>query len=87
MVAEASILLPPGPQSTAGLVVSLVLLVGVALSFLLPWDDIPPWASVIVPIAYTGSVLTLILATGESAAGVGIVVLPCAGSLRQLWVS
>ncbi len=75
VVAELSILLPPGPQSTAGLVVSLVLLAAVALSFLLPWDDIPAWASVFVPLAYTGSVLALILATGESASGVGIVIL------------
>lgn len=75
VVAEASLLLPPGPRSAAGAAVSLVLLVAVATSFALPWDRLPAFATVLVPLAYTGSVLALVLATGQSASGIGIVVL------------
>jgi signal transduction histidine kinase len=75
IVAEVSIVLPPGSQSTPALIVSLTLLIGVALSFWLPWNRIPQWLSVIVPVTYAGSLLALILATGQSNSGVGIVVL------------
>jgi len=66
--------LPPGPASTPAAVASVALLVAVAAAFLLPWARLPAWMSVLVPLAYTGSVLGLILATGTTS-GVGIVIL------------
>jgi len=73
-LAEASLALPPGPQSTSTAVVSVLLLLAVPGAFLLPWPRLPAWASVFVPLLYTGSVLALILAAGASS-GVGIVIL------------
>jgi diguanylate cyclase (GGDEF)-like protein len=74
--AEASLALPPGPVSTADTAVSVSLLVATALAVvLLPWDRLPSWATVLAPLTYLGSVLTLILAAGGSTAGVGTVVL------------
>jgi signal transduction histidine kinase len=74
VAAEASLALPPGTHQWAGVTVSLVLLVVVALAFLLPWDRLPGWMSVLVPLAYTGSALALTLA-GGTVSGVGIVLL------------
>ena len=74
VLAEASLALPPGPTSTWAAVISVVLLLAVAAAFLLPWPRLPAWTTVFVPLAYTGSVLALILATG-SASGVGVVIL------------
>ena len=74
MLAEASLALPPGPASTGAAVASVVLLVAVAAAFLLPWPRLPGWMPVLVPLAYTGSVLCLILAAGTTS-GVGIVIL------------
>jgi hypothetical protein len=52
----------------------VLLLLAVAAAFLLPWPRLPVWASVFVPLLYTGSVLALILAAGATS-GVGIVIL------------
>lgn len=72
-LAEASLALPPGPQSAPGAIVS-VLLLAVPVAFLLPWPRLPEWATVFVPLLYTGSALALILAAGATS-GVGIVIL------------
>jgi signal transduction histidine kinase len=74
VVAEVSVLLPPGPQSWPAFIVSAVLLVAVGAAFALPWARLPGWMPVLVPLAYTGSVLALILADG-TASGVGVVIL------------
>jgi hypothetical protein len=74
VAAEASLALPPGTHQWAGVTVSLVLLAAVGLAFLLPWDRLPGWMSVLVPLAYTGSALALTLAAG-TVSGVGIVLL------------
>jgi signal transduction histidine kinase len=74
VLAEASLALPPGPASTGAAVASVVLLVAVAAAFVLPWSRLPGWMPVLVPLAYTGSVLGLILAAGTTS-GVGIVIL------------
>jgi signal transduction histidine kinase len=74
VLAEASLALPPGPTSAWAAAVSVVLLVAVAAAFLLPWSRLPGWMPVLVPLAYTGSVLALILAAGTTS-GVGIVIL------------
>ena len=75
VLAEASLALPPGPQSRAAALASVVLLLlTAAAAVLLPWSRLPAWTSVLVPLAYTGSVLALILAAGTTS-GVGIVIL------------
>ncbi len=75
-IAEASLALPPGPRSMGYTTLSVVLLVAVALAmFLLPWERLPETITVLVPVAYAGSVLTLVLAAGGSTSGVGIVIL------------
>ena len=72
--AEASLALPPGTQAWPAVTVSLVLLAATGLAFLLPWNRLPGWATVLVPLAYTGSALALTLA-GGTVSGVGIVLL------------
>ena len=62
VVAELSLALPGGIQSVPAAVVSLVLLAATGAAFLLPWARLPGWASVLVPLCYTGSVLALVLA-------------------------
>jgi signal transduction histidine kinase len=74
VLAEASVALPPGPQSGGAVVASVLLLLLTAAAFLLPWSRLPDWAPVLGPLLYTGSVLALILAAG-STSGVGIVIL------------
>ncbi len=73
-LAEASLALPPGPQSAPAAIVSVLLLLAVPAAFLLPWPRLPAWATVLVPLLYLGSVLALILAAGATS-GVGIVIL------------
>ena len=72
--AEASLALPPGTQAWPAVTVSLVLLAATGLAFLLPWNRLPGWATVLVPLAYTGSALALTLA-GGTVSGIGIVLL------------
>lgn len=74
VVAEASLALPPGTRVGTAVIVSLVLLAAVALAFLLPWDRLPAWAPVLVPLACTGWALALTLA-GGTVSGVGLVLL------------
>ena len=70
VAAEASLALPPGTHAWLTVTVSLVLLAATGLAFLLPWNRLPAWASVLVPLAHTGSVLALTLAAG-TVSGVG----------------
>jgi signal transduction histidine kinase len=74
VLAEASLALPPRPQSGASAAVSLVLLLAVAAAFALPWPRLPPFLAVLVPLAYCGSVLALILSMGATS-GIGLVIL------------
>ena len=74
VLAEASVALPPGPQSGVSVAVSLVLLLAVAAAFALPWPRLPAFLGVLVPLAYCGSVLALILAAGATS-GIGLVIL------------
>ena len=74
VAAEVSLALPPGTHAWPAVTASLILLVATGLAFLLPWNRLPAWASVLVPLAYTGSVLALTLAAG-TISGVGIVIL------------
>jgi signal transduction histidine kinase len=76
VIAEASLLLPPGPASLSDVVVSLVLLAAVAAEIIfVPWRRVPGWLTVTVPLLYTASVFALIQAAGGSTSGVGIVLL------------
>jgi signal transduction histidine kinase len=89
VLAEASLALPPGPTSTPAAVASVVLLAAAAAAFLLPWPRLPGWLPVLVPLAYTGSVLALILAAGTTS-GVGVVILVpliWTALFGQLWES
>ena len=74
VAAEASLAFPPGTHAWPAVIVSLVLLAVTGLAFALPWNRVPAWASVLVPLFYTGSVLALTLAAG-TVSGVGIVIL------------
>jgi hypothetical protein len=65
-VAEASLAFPPCPTSGWAVTVSVALLLAVPAAFLLPWRHLPAWMTVLVPLAYTGSVLALILAAGAT---------------------
>jgi signal transduction histidine kinase len=73
-LAEASLALPPGPVSAAYAVISVVLLAGTAAAIaFLPWDRLPSWTKVSVPVLYTVSVFALIEAAGGSQSGLGLV--------------
>ncbi len=74
VVAEASLALSSGPVPAWPATVSVGLLLTVAAAFALPWQRLPGWLPVLPPLAYTGSVLALILAAGP-ASGMGIVLL------------
>jgi signal transduction histidine kinase len=73
-LAEASLVLTPGAIPAWPAWISLVLLLATAAAFTLPWERLPSWLSVFVPLTYIGSVLALILAAGDTA-GVGIILL------------
>ena len=76
VIAEASLLLPPGPASLPNAVASVLLLAAVAAEIaFVPWPRVPGWLTVTVPLLYTVSLLTLIQAAGGSTSGVGIVLL------------
>ena len=74
VLAEVSLALPPGVQSWPAVIASIVLLLAVLASFALPWQRLPSWMTVLVPLAYTGSVLALILAASmyPSSPGAGL---------------
>ncbi len=73
-LAELSLALPPGPKSAPATVASVALLVVTAIAVLLPYDRLPPGTTVTAPVVYMGSVLALVLATGSSSSGVGIMI-------------
>ena len=76
LIAEASLLLPPGPASLPDAIVSAALLAGVAAEIaFVPWPRVPGWLTVTVPLLYTISILFLIQAAGGSNSGVAIVLL------------
>lgn len=74
VLAEASLALPPLPDSAAAVASSVILLVAAAALTLAPWQRLPSWLPVIVPLTYAGSVLALILAARANS-GVGLVLL------------
>ena len=74
VAAAVSLALPPGTRAWPAVTVSLILLATTGLAFLLPWNRLPGWATVLVPLAYTGSALALTLA-GGTVSGVDIVLL------------
>jgi diguanylate cyclase (GGDEF)-like protein len=75
VLALASLGLPPGPTSISEALVAIALLAASAAGLFLPWDRIPAPLTVLVPLAYTASVLMMVLATGTSTSGIGIVVM------------
>lgn len=76
LIAEASLLLPPGPASLPYAIVSVLLLAGVAAEIIfVPWPQVPGWLTVTVPLLYTASIFALIQAAGGSTSGVAIFLL------------
>ena len=76
ILAEVSLALPPGPQSAGYTALSVILLVAVLVAVpLAPWNRLPQWMTVLVPVALVAWVLTLTLATGSATSGIGIVIL------------
>jgi signal transduction histidine kinase len=76
ILAEASLALPPGPVSIPEAIASVViLLVTAALVVLLPWDRLPAWCDVTVPLLYTASVLPLTQAAGGTYSGIMLILL------------
>jgi signal transduction histidine kinase len=76
ILAEASLTLPPGPVSIPEAIASLViLLVTAALVVLVPWDRLPAWCDVAVPLLYTASVLPLTQAAGGTYSGIMLILL------------
>jgi diguanylate cyclase (GGDEF)-like protein len=82
LLAEASIALPPGPTSGTDTVISALLLFLTTVGCFLPWERLPTWSPVVVPLLYIGSVLALNLAAGGSTSGLGIVIF-----LPLVWAS
>jgi len=76
VLAEASVVLPPGPRSAWALFASVVLLLAVAAAFALPWSRLPAQLMVLVPLAYCGSLLALILAAGVTKGLTAVVLVP-----------
>jgi signal transduction histidine kinase len=74
-IAEASLALPPGPQSTVALTISLVLLAATAGAVYLPWERLPRTATVLVPLFYLGSVVALTDASGGTSSGTSVLLL------------
>jgi len=75
-LAEASLALPPGPDSVVDAVASAAILaVTAALVVLLPWDRLPAWCDVAVPLLYTASVFPLIQAAGGQYSGIMLILL------------
>ena len=76
VLAEASLALPPGPASVPDAIASvLALAVIAALVVLLPWDRLPPWCDVAVPLLYVGSVYPLVEAAGGQYSGILLILL------------
>jgi len=74
-LAQASLALPPGPRSVGFAFASNSLFLLVTLAMLLPWHRLPEGLTMTVPVLYVGCSLTLILGSGASASGLGIVIL------------
>jgi diguanylate cyclase (GGDEF)-like protein len=75
VLAELSLIFDVGLKSETWAVVSAFLWAATALSFLLPWDRLPPAASLAVPLTCLGSILALNLAFGGLADGANVVLL------------
>ena len=76
VLAEASLALPPGPASVPYAVASVLILAATAaLVVLLPWDQLPAWCDVAVPLVYVASVFPLIQAAGGEYAGIMLILL------------
>ncbi|HUC05346.1 MAG TPA: histidine kinase dimerization/phosphoacceptor domain-containing protein [Acidimicrobiales bacterium] len=71
LIAEVSLLLSPG-LNVAAACVSASLFALTCTAFVIPWQRLPTWSTVVVPLLYVASVTELSIATGP-ASGVGVV--------------
>jgi len=76
VLAEASLALARGPLSAWAVFASVVLLLAVAAAFALPWPRLPVQLMVLVPLAYCGSLLALVLAAGVTSGLTAVVLVP-----------
>ncbi len=72
-LAELSLVLPPGPAHPVEVWLSVGLLAATAGAVFLPWDRLPGWLPVIVPLLYTCSALPVLLASGGTSSGIGVI--------------
>ncbi len=72
---ELSLALPPAPSHPVEASLSVALFALTAAAVFLPWARLPAWTTVIVPLLYTASVLPLLLASGGTSSGIGVLLL------------
>jgi diguanylate cyclase (GGDEF)-like protein len=83
IVAEASLVLSPGRDSLAATISSVFFLLLTVASFgLFAKTSRGDWTHLLVPLFYTASVLSLVIAAGSASPGVGLVML-----LAVLWTA
>ncbi len=75
IVAELSLALSPRTDSLSAAIVSLVLLAAAVTTYFTFMKRGRPWNRLLVPLFYSGSVLALVIASGSSSSGVGLVML------------
>ena len=75
VLAEASLALPPRACVPDAIASVLVLALIAALVVMLPWDRLPPWCEVAIPLLYVGSVYPLIVAAGGQYTGITLILL------------
>jgi signal transduction histidine kinase len=73
VLAELSLVLPPGPRHPLEAWLSVGLFALTAGAVFLPWDRLPAWMPVIVPLLYTCSVLPVLLASGGTGSGIVVI--------------
>lgn len=73
LLAELSLALPPGPQHPVEVWLSLGLLAATAGAIFLPWERLPGWMTVVVPLLYTCSALPVLLASGGTGSGIAAI--------------
>jgi diguanylate cyclase (GGDEF)-like protein len=75
ILAQLSSALPPGPKSLTDIWISVALLAACGTAVAAPWERLPRWLTVAVPLLFVASVLWLRLGQGGASSGVGIVIL------------
>jgi diguanylate cyclase (GGDEF)-like protein len=75
VAAEATLVLSPDTDSLAAAMFSLIFLGLAVLSFFIFTKSLKTWTHMFVPICYSASVVSLVIACGTPASGIGLVML------------